>query len=718
MAEREGQQVGNYRLARLLGKGGFAEVYLGVHVYLGTQAAIKLLHTQLASASQVEKFRVEAQTVAALVHPHIVRVLDFGVEQGVPFLVMEYAPNGSLRQLFPPGRATAPATLAPYVRQIAEALHYAHEQRVIHRDVKPENMLLGRNNEALLSDFGMATVSQSSSQQSTQAIAGTVYYMAPEQVRGHPRQASDQYALGVVVYEWLCGERPFEGSFLEVASKQVLAEPSPLRAKLPLLSPAVEQVVLTALAKDAKERFGNMRAFANAFEQASRSDAAPRSFSTRAAFVEPAAPATLSILTAPTMQTPPHTEAPGFVGLASLAEPLPQVGWEAAPHEAMTFNSRIVAPERPFADAPAPSVRRGLSRRALLVAGVGGLALIGGGVALLELMQKLGGVVHQGPSPLSSRTVAPDPSASVTTSPTATATPAPGAPLYTYRGHASEVDVVAWSPNSQRVVSGSFDHSVQVWDALTGGNPLSYRGHSDQVWAVAWSPDGKAIASAGKDTTVQVWDALAGTTLTSYSGHSAEVEGIAWSPDSQKIASASYDKTVRVWVARTQQFIQTYMGHSAHVWTVAWSPDGKYIASAGMDTTVQVWDAVSGNPILQYFRHTAGVAGVAWSPDGTRIASASYDKTVQVWDALTGANALTYSGHSDRVTGVAWSPDGKQIVSSSRDATAQVWDAASLKTLVTYRKQQGAVDDVAWSPNGLYIASCGVDQTAQVWQAS
>jgi serine/threonine protein kinase/streptogramin lyase len=270
MADRVDQQLGNYRLARLLGKGGFAEVYLGVHIHLGTEAAIKVLSTQLATAGEVEKFRQEARTLATLVHPNIIRVFDFDVVDSSPYLVMDYAPNGSLRQRFPQNTPLAPATFLPYLQHIAEALDYAHAHRFVHRDIKPENLLLGRNGEALLSDFGVATVAQTSSQQSTQNIAGTAAYMAPEQLQGHPRAASDLYSLGIIVYEWLTGDRPFRGSFTEIASQHVLAPPPPLRAKVPGIPPALEQVVLTALAKNPKDRFTSVRAFANAVAQASQ----------------------------------------------------------------------------------------------------------------------------------------------------------------------------------------------------------------------------------------------------------------------------------------------------------------------------------------------------------------------------------------------------------------------------------------------------------------
>src|SRR5438045_7030207 len=169
MADRVGQQLGNYRLVRLLGQGGFAEVYLGEHVYLGTPAAIDVLPTLIAS-DNTEHFHREARSIARLVHPHIVRVLDYGIEGMTPFLVEDYAPNGSLRTRYPRGVPLPLPTVVDNVSQIADALQYAHEQRVIHRDVKPENMLLGRRNEILLSDFGIAVVAMSSSYNSTQGM--------------------------------------------------------------------------------------------------------------------------------------------------------------------------------------------------------------------------------------------------------------------------------------------------------------------------------------------------------------------------------------------------------------------------------------------------------------------------------------------------------------------------------------------------------------------
>src|SRR5947209_720005 len=183
---------------------------------------------------------------------------------------MDYALGGTLRQCHPRGTQLPLTTIVPYITQVAEALQYAHEEKFIHRDVKPENMLVGRRDAILLSDFGIALIAQSSRYQSTQEVIGTVAYMSPEQIQGKPRPASDQYSLGVVVYEWLSGHRPFHGSFTELCTQHMFASPPPLHEKLPTLAPEVEQVVMTALNKDPKQRFASIQAFATALEQISQ----------------------------------------------------------------------------------------------------------------------------------------------------------------------------------------------------------------------------------------------------------------------------------------------------------------------------------------------------------------------------------------------------------------------------------------------------------------
>jgi serine/threonine protein kinase len=262
-----GQQIGNYRLLNWLGQGSFADVYLGEHIHLKRHAAIKVLKMSLADEVR-EHFLHEARTVAGLDHPHIIRVLECGIDNALPFLVMNYATGGSLRQRHPRGTRLSPAQALTYVQQAAAALHYSHQQKLIHRDVKPENMLLDSRSQLLLSDFGLVLICQSISSQTAGEMAGTISYMAPEQFQGKAQFASDQYALGVVTYEWLCGECPFNGTFAEIASQHMLVPPPPLREKVPTLSEEVEQVVLRALSKDPAQRFVNTEVFAGTLAEA------------------------------------------------------------------------------------------------------------------------------------------------------------------------------------------------------------------------------------------------------------------------------------------------------------------------------------------------------------------------------------------------------------------------------------------------------------------
>ena len=270
MNDHVGRKLGNYQLIRKLGQGGFGEVYLAEHVHLKTQVAIKLLqHVQLPS-NEEEKFRKEAQTIANLDHPNIIRIKDYDIEDNTstPYLVMDYAPNGTVRQRYTREKKLEPIHILSYVMQVADALQYAHNRKVIHRDVKPENMLLDRDNQIRLSDFGIAVVYETTSSPNTVDKLGTPAYMAPEQFEGKPMHASDQYSLGVVVYEWLCGTLPFHGSIGELMHKHQHVLPPSMREKVLFISPAIEEVVQKALAKNPKERYASVKDFALAFQKA------------------------------------------------------------------------------------------------------------------------------------------------------------------------------------------------------------------------------------------------------------------------------------------------------------------------------------------------------------------------------------------------------------------------------------------------------------------
>src|SRR6266487_389608 len=218
MMERIGERLGNYRLMRLLGSGGFAEVYLGQQIYLNTLAAVKVLHTHL-TPDAMGNFLTEARHLSHLDHPHILRVLDFGLAQEMPYLVMEYAPGGTLRERHPRGSRVPLQAIISYVTDVAPALQYAHDQGLVHGDLKPENLLLGKNERVLLSDFGIALLLPTTNSLHVPETYGTLIYLPAEQIRGAPGLQSDQYALAVMMYEWLSGQPPFQGSATELLSQ-------------------------------------------------------------------------------------------------------------------------------------------------------------------------------------------------------------------------------------------------------------------------------------------------------------------------------------------------------------------------------------------------------------------------------------------------------------------------------------------------------------------
>ncbi len=266
----ENATLGNYRVLRLIGDGGFARVYLGEHLYLKTYAAIKVPKLQI-DANDLEDFLNEARRGVGLRHPNVLRTLECGVEGGTqPYIIMEYAPGGSVRRRYATGTPLPPTAIITYARQAGVGLQYIHDQGLIHQDIKPGNMLLGSNDELLLGDFGIAVVAHRTATQSMSDASGTARYMAPEQFMGKARPASDQYALAIVIYEWICGSSPFSGDIAELYYKHTHVAPPPLHVKTPTIAPPVEQVILRALAKDPRDRFPSVQDFVGALEQAGR----------------------------------------------------------------------------------------------------------------------------------------------------------------------------------------------------------------------------------------------------------------------------------------------------------------------------------------------------------------------------------------------------------------------------------------------------------------
>jgi serine/threonine protein kinase len=261
-----GQNIGRYRITDKLGTGGMAIIYKAYDTRLERDVAIKVIRTKAIPAQQHERlmkrFQREAKAQAQFNHPNIVPVYDYGVHEGMPYLVMEYIPGGTLKE-----RISGPVDVqqaVAWVLPIADALAYAHQQGIIHRDVKPSNILITQDNKPLLTDFGIAKVLEANegTLTATGMGVGTPEYMAPEQWRGETTEVSDQYALGVVLYELLTGQKPFTAETpVAIALKQMkdpLTRPSQL---VPGIPEEVEKVIFKALARNPDDRYESMEAF-------------------------------------------------------------------------------------------------------------------------------------------------------------------------------------------------------------------------------------------------------------------------------------------------------------------------------------------------------------------------------------------------------------------------------------------------------------------------
>jgi eukaryotic-like serine/threonine-protein kinase len=672
------QELGNYRLIRLLDRGGFADVYLGEHMHLGTQAAIKVHHVHVEEAD-LERFEQEARTIAHLSHPHIVHVLDYGVQDKVPYLVMEYAPRGTLRDLHPAGTMVPLETIVQYVKQIAAALQYAHDQQLVHRDVKPENMLLDAQDRLLLSDFGIAIRAHTTRSLGTQDAIGTVAYMAPEQLRKKARPASDQYALATIVYEWLCGAPPFDGLPIQVALQHI-AEPIPsLRAKRPDLPRGVEQVLQRALSKEPEQRFLNVQAFADALEQAARG-------------VE-------------------FEELP--------AEPVPVVLVSEKPLREKT--ERVGEQRGSFQS----------SRRTLLKLGIGA----GGVLALAVGSFQLANHLAQ-PVPLLSTKPAGVARKEPVSTPKVASTPIPETKPTVEPGTKFAMRGVAWSPDSKLYATGDVSGNIKVWQQAWA---QQWQATVPKIWSLVWSPANSGqqrLAIASDDGKVRILDALSGQKLLTYQGHGgASVLSLAWSPEGHGIASGDISGQIQVWDPDSGSIKFTFT-QAAPVTDLAWG--GLYLVAAGAQPGQEfdVWDAgavvIAFTFTNSYSQPGGALTATGWSANGTYLVMGDAKGNISLFSD-TNCSCWTYTkslhAHNGQINAISWAPDNKTFATAGDDGTVQTWKTIqtgqtgsmineSVQHQQTYTNPNHRnVLSVAWSPDGKYLLFEDDASNVRIWQA-
>ena len=741
-----GSQVAGYLLERQIGKGGMAVVYQARDIRLGRLVALKVMVPALAGDETFRlRFVREAQTAAAVDDPHIIPVYEAGEAGGILFIAMRFVGGGDLRSLLRRQGPLSPDRVASAVSSVASALDSAHAIGLVHRDVKPANMLRditrpGRPDHVYLSDFGLSKGMLSSHLTASSQFMGTPDYTAPEQIEGEAADGrTDQYALACSAFELLTGRVPFaRDESWQTVWAHLNTPPPTLTAFRPQLPPAADMVLACGMAKDPRDRFANCREFADALDTALSTGRLPGG-------PPPSGFATIP----PGFAAAPSGPVTGPAGFATIP---PEFG--TAPPDSATASFDYATAPAGFAGGGAPTAgavrggqtrigtvvmdgvpgpgtavgrrgRRSFRRRRMIALTAAGLACAGAAAALTVprlLSHTVATEIMSNPSLYGLAGVFAPPAAA---------------------GRWQEATSVAFSPDGTTLAVGLTSDSANSYNASTfGGESYLYDVTSGKQTVVlpgaggtdAFSPDGRLLAAAGGAGQHTVYlvhkgDGKGSALPTDQGSGGQQINDLAFSPNGRLLAATDASGGFYLWSMDSRQPIDSGISGPSASNAIAFSPDSDTIAVAG-DGGISLFDTNGGNG-----RGTIQVDGnrrigpIGFSADGKLLAAALPGGKVGIWDADTQQRLGTLQdAGSQGVASVAFSPDSQTLAAGDDNGKTYLWNLDTGKLITTLANPVGnvppglnsqtryAVDSVAFSPDGKKLATSDTNGSAYLWR--
>ncbi len=765
-----GSRVAGYLLERQIGAGGMAVVYQARDIRLGRLVALKVMAPAVAGDETYRlRFVREAQTAAAVDDPHIIPVYEAGEVDGVLFIAMRFVGGGDLRSLLRREGPLPPDRVLSAISSVASALDTAHAAGLVHRDVKPANMLRdtrpGRPDHVYLSDFGLSKGMQSSHLTGSGQFFGTPDYTAPEQIAGEAADGrTDQYALACSAFELLTGTVPFgRPESWQTVWAHMNTPPPTLTALRPDLPLAADSVLAWAMAKSPQERFASCRAFADALGTTLRTGRLP-------ATLPPAGLATVDFAI-PTFEPRGYDtrgfDTPGFETRGPATRSFDSQG-------ADTRGPATRSPETPDSATPGfatpGSAPPGLGNSSPSTLGATKAGLTGAGT-LATNAEGVPGVTNGGRGGWSRRrrrvivlaaaVVACAGAAAGLVVPrlTASTTSASGGQLMsanpsmfglaeeftppTTAGSWQEVTSVAFSPDGKSLAVGLTTGGTNSYSPSSFGgeiymfNRATLKQSTYMLLAggtVTFSADGQLLAAAGGTGQHQVYLVNSvsggGAALPPIAGFGGQrIKSLAFSPDGQLLAATDTSGGFNLWSTATRRPIDTQLSGQSVSNAIAFSPDGDTIA-VGESGEISLWDTDSGSMDDTIEVPGNGSVGpVAYSPDGKLLVAALPDGRIGLWGADTQRRlGILHDTGSQGTESVAVSPDGRMLAVGDGNGKTYLWDLPTEKLVATLTNPVGpvpaglgtqpphAVDSVAFSPDGKTLATSDTDGSAYLWR--